>query len=167
MTFFSVINIDLLTSSLRLDRIINKNITFITLNSFSANRLIGYQYGLEVWINHPFVGKGIGNVDISSISRTKDIHNGWIKNLAESGIGIFLFLLGFIIYPIRKGWRYIKKFKNDVTIYFFLILSGGALLTLFEPNVIFNSFKNSSIWWLSLAVILCKIKHFNPVNEKI
>ena len=161
---FGALNIDLIISSLRFDRLDNQQITFNTLNYFSANRLIGYQYGLEIWVNNPFTGKGIGNVDLSSISNVKDIHNFWVKTLAESGILTCLFLLAFISYPIRIGLKYINRFKNEVTIYFFIIVSGGALLTLFEPNVIFNSFKNSSIWWFSLAVMLSKIKQFNRVK---
>lgn len=158
LSAFAYYNIDLIISSLRIERILGNEINFSTLNSFSANRLAGYQYGFEVWLDNPLFGKGQGNVDISSIAFVKDIHNFWIKTLAESGIFTFFFLISFVIYPIYKAWRYLRKYDDDILLYSLLVLVAGFVQTFFEPNVIFGSFQNSAIWWFALALALSRIQ---------
>lgn len=145
VTLFTVYNLEEITTSLRFDRLGSNN-SAGNLNDFSANRLVGMQYGIEKWLSAPLTGNGIGNVNVSKITGANEIHNFWIRTLAESGILPTLFLLLFVLSLLYKS----RKYGTDNGISFSILL-GGFIMTFFEPNALFGSFQNYAIWWLAVG----------------
>ncbi|MCB0747831.1 MAG: hypothetical protein KDC90_10255, partial [Ignavibacteriae bacterium] len=95
---------------------------------------------------------GIKNVNIEAIAFVDEIHNFWIKTIAESGLVVFSFYVVFV-YLIFKKIRNIG-IKNNIYYLTFLLILAGLIETMFEPNALFGSFQNSAVWWLGVAVIL-------------
>ena len=156
--FFVFNSLELITQSLRFDRLIGKSLDFETLNSFSANRLEGYSFGLKSWLENPFFGNGVKNVWFYTDGKPTEIHNFWIKTLAESGLLAFLFFAFFVSKLYKSS---VKKLKEPVYLKYRLIIIGGLIATLFEPNAVFGSFQNYAIWWLVASVVLSKTFNFD------
>jgi hypothetical protein len=162
IVFLVISNLELVVSQLRIDRL-ESGYGGDTLNQFSSDRVVGYVYGIQQWMDNPVFGKGIKNVNIEAIAFVDEIHNFWIKTLAESGTIVFLFYIVFIAL-IFKNINAINN-KKEIFIIFLLLIIAGIIETMFEPNVIFGSFQNSAVWWLGVAVILSNSNKIqNQVN---
>jgi hypothetical protein len=144
-------NLNFISEKLRFDRL-ETGYGDDSLNQFSSDRIVGYKYGLEQWLDFPIFGKGIKNVNIEAIAFVDEIHNFWIKTIAESGLVVFSFYVVFV-YLIFKKIRNIG-IKNNIYYLTFLLILAGLIETMFEPNALFGSFQNSAVWWLGVAVIL-------------
>lgn len=142
---------------LRIDRI-ESGVNASTLDDFSANRIVGFRYGIERWLESPFFGAGYINVSYEGvILEGMDIHNFWIKMLAEYGIIPIIFYLIFVFQIVRSASQFKLRGKDSRIV--FLVLVGGLFTTMFEPNAIFGSFQNSAIWWFCAAIVLVEQKN--------
>lgn len=158
LVFFLFVSthIDYLAEHLRFDRISSSSNQTDALNHFSAGRIGTYIFAFEKFFESPLTGHGFGNVQIHGI----DIHNLWLRMLAEGGLFLPLLFLLFI-YKALKSSRFSVQ-KNDIAgrqleydrFILQLIIWSGILASLFEPNTLLGTFQNSCIWWVSLGCLL-------------
>lgn len=146
-----VSNINLVTKQLRIDAL-SGGITEESLNQFSSDRVVGNIYGIQQWLDSPFFGNGLRNVNIQKVAFVDEIHNFWIKTLAESGIFVCLFYILFIIILFINSYQIIGR--QHYKLIFILVLISGIVETMFEPRVLFDAFQNSAVWWFGVAAIL-------------
>ncbi len=145
------LNIDIVYERLRIN-FLSGGIQEESLNNFSSDRVVGYIYGIQQWLDSPFFGNGLKNVNIQKVAFVDEIHNFWIKTLSESGIFVCLFYIFFIIMLFIKSYKIIGR--QHYKLIFTLVLFSGIVETMFEPRVLFDAFQNSAVWWFGVAVIL-------------
>jgi len=115
-----------------------------------AMRLNYWQESLNVIKAHPFVGVGLGNLNLQM---SRYAHNSYLQILAEMGL-LGLLSFAWIVYAVFKsGFKNLKQslYKNQIA---GLLTSSTVFLihnfldfTFFLPEV-------SLIWWLALGLIL-------------
>jgi len=135
----------LMASHLRLDRLYNAewsntNSIYLSLNWFSAGRLDQYMFGIERFIECPLIGCGLGEVDYHGF----EIHNVYIRLLAEGGLILFTIILIPIFYIL----------STPANPFFRAVLISALIGGLFEPNLIFGNFGISIPFWIIATYVL-------------
>ncbi|WP_448213561.1 O-antigen ligase family protein [Colwellia sp. MEBiC06753] len=142
---FSLINSDMLTVHLRLDRL-----TQASSADFSAGRLDHYTMAFNM-INGPLdllFGFGPhGYKQYFSLQHvSNEIHNVWLRLFIEYGVFLPLFILGYLAYSFLVFYQRHRLQKKVIGILIVLICS--LFPTLVEPNAIIFSYQNYLLWWL-------------------
>jgi O-antigen ligase len=146
--------INQLEEHLRIDRLFENKSTFEALDHFSADRLSGYLYAVNAFLERPITGYGFGNV----IYDGREIHNVWLRLLVEAGILLPTVFLYIIANSIKSVKMLMQKNRSSSTSAdtvisansgqsLSLVLIGGVVISFLEPNVLVGSFQNTAIWW--------------------
>ena len=141
----------------------------------TKSRLMMYQYGINAWEQHPWVGIGYENYNFYSGQRYyyglydfslnwPEVNNFPLKILVELGIiGFFLFL-SFVIYFFYYVFEALKKTKD---VFWKAVLRGyiaGAVgisvVLLFSSNI------TRVFLWVSLGIFMAIIKVINKEEDQ-
>jgi hypothetical protein len=169
-----------LDQHLRFDRLPQENKGDIeALDSFSAGRVHGAIYSLNLAMKSPVLGHGFGT--IKSTGGAGEIHNVWLRLWVESGVALPIALAALIFallrqsrYCIKSGSFNTESYKaadirqeslaRDMAITSITVLLGGVLISFFSPRTILGAFQNSAIWWVC-AGTLCGL--FDLARKKV
>ncbi|MGB3831166.1 MAG: O-antigen ligase family protein [Mesorhizobium sp.] len=130
-------------------------------SNLSAGRIDTYFGGIEIWKQAPIFGVGPGNAKIFvNNSQFVNVHNVWIRLLAEGGI--FLFLSSIIVFFLILGMVFNRKphfYGYNLENYINwpngrLVIISGLVLSLVEPQVIFGSFNANATFWTAVWLVL-------------
>lgn len=130
---------NLMSLHLRLDRINNVdwsniNSIYSSFNWLSAGRLDHYVFGIERFIDCPLFGCGLGEVDYHGL----EIHNVYIRILAEGGLILFTVMMIPVFFLVR----------TPTNPFFRVTLISALIGGFFEPNFIFGNFGISIPFWI-------------------
>lgn len=156
---------------LRIDRLQGSGETQLqTLDKFSAGRITSYQYALQKWIESPIIGHGYGG---EAKIGAKEIHNMWLKLLAEGGILLFAVFAYFCFRLIKTTPFKLEKLNNPkykiikynrIDYILWPILIQGMILTMFEPNAVLGTFQTSALWWVVAGAYLAQIRLYSRIS---
>jgi hypothetical protein len=161
-----LINADI-ASHLRLDRVLDSSSNNVkTIDHFSAGRISNYLFAVDKWLESPVFGHGYGNVQVKD---SGEIHNLWLRLLAEGGI----FLFGAFLYfcfrvmkdvffnnEIKRQPNIKNRFHRTIKNLFWVVLIQGFILSMFEPRILMGSFQVSALWWIVIGACLGQnVKH--------
>ena len=130
---------------------------------FTANRVTSLRTGIEKIQERPLTGHGLKRIRIKyeayGKTRYSEIHNLWIKWAAYTGIFGPIMMAVVVIAILRIGiknlsvsWRLARD--RMATVSLCLILTVGAITTMFEPNVLIGSFQLTALWWAAAGCAL-------------
>lgn len=137
-----------------------RNLEFNSFNEASlaqltTGRVLTYAYALSIFSTSPLTG--VGQVTAIHPEWNLQIHNTYLRILAESGIFSFIFLLMIIRKLINDMFKNSKRFAVSPSFENLpnvnLVVIAGFILALVEPNVIFGSFNANIIFWTSVWII--------------
>jgi hypothetical protein len=168
---FLISNSDI-ASHLRLDRILDPSSNNVsTLDHFSAGRISNYLFAIEKWLESPVFGHGYGNVEVI---KGAEIHNLWLRLLAEGGIflfGAFLYFCyrvtreAFFNNKIKKQPNTKSRFHHAIRNLFLVVFLQGFILSMFEPRILMGSFQVSALWWIVIGACCGQnVKHKREIH---
>ena len=159
------------------------------INRLSGNRLLHYDYAMNLIIDNPLVGVGVGNARITSNGPSEglEIHNVFLRGGAELGILFMIILFVPILYALSLWIRQFQMKRllfggrslldSDLrinTIYVvssLIIILSGLIVAFVEPRFIYGGVGQSWVWWISLSIFIFNIKNmicsFNSSYRKI
>lgn len=162
-----------LDKHLRLNRLEtgkNSELSMDKLDHFSAGRITTYMYGIDKWLESPLFGHGFGQVDVI---KGHEIHNLWLRLLAEAGPALPIFFFLGIVNIIRHAIKVTKntqiedKQEQTKLIILSVIVLQGLLISFLEPRMLLGSFQNCAIWWAACGAALASTQKLkNAQNNK-
>jgi len=155
-------------------------------NSTSVrSRLQLYRHALDVFINRPVMGSGIGSyyavlpsaVDGSYASQKTDVvyrypHNIFFEAIAETGLMGFVWIALLLVYPIYNAYKVLYRHITDKKlINAYQIKYVTTSLALYINAVIISQFSSdiSGNYWIALfaGVLLGQVKEFKTQYKNI
>lgn len=142
---------------------------FTVLNTLSTGRLESYVGALYHFLESPLLGKGpVEATVVVKMVQVVSVHNLWLRQLAESGIIVFLPLLVLTLHVVLLALE--SPIKNDTKQRDlawppsrFVILC-GLIMALVEPSVIIGSFNTNAVIWTAIWMVLAR-RRAQPLHQ--
>jgi len=137
-----------------IDLRMQKTKKIFTTGSSDWSRLQMFPISLNIWINHPLFGVGVGNITKSPANYLKmEAHNMYLNILTETGILgfiIFIILIFFSWKAICKSTFISKKYNNEQMYW----LSKGLKITFFTILLIgfLTNGQTDKLLWLIMGL---------------
>lgn len=113
----------------------------VNLSTF-AIRLIHIKWGLELWMESPWIGCGLGkHMWISQLPEAPAIHNYYVGILAETGILGFTFYSACVLLAIVVGTRFLRR----------MLAEGQQLLGYFTESLLVIIFSAMMVFLTSMG----------------
>ena len=157
----------MLTDSLRFNRLLTSEVTMKQIDHFSAGRISGYLFAIDLATKEPLFGYGFGHEKVkyeTQFESGKEIHNLWLKLLVEGGIFLplsFLMFSSYVLIKINRNVKYllITSANNVEFVALYCVFISGIIISMFEPNALIGSLQVSAIWWAAIGSLLGLIDH--------
>jgi O-antigen ligase len=120
--------------------------------------------GVEIAADHPLAGVGVGGFERAYTERRESkgpspldaSHTTPVTVAAETGVvglGIFLWLVGAVLFVALRGWRATRSFADNAR-----IVGGVCLAAVFTHSLFYNAFFEDPLTWelLALAVLAAR-----------
>jgi O-antigen ligase len=158
---------DELLNHLRLNRILDASDNDSrALDHFSAGRITTYLFAIEKWIESPIIGHGYGQVEVV---KGHDIHNLWLRILAEGGIFLFGSFLYFCYKAVKKTprnkamtshlMRKIPRYQRP-DFMLWVIICQGLIMSMLEPRILLGSFQVCAMWWVAVGALQAQYQKY-------
>lgn len=141
-------------NQLRLDPASSSSAAY--LDRLSSGRVTGYLESWTLFVEHPLTGVGAGAAEVSSGlgQGTNEIHNLWLRLLAEGGLTLFaavLLVVGSIVRSAHKAVVHAVQTRDRaqqaIAVGALGSIIAGIVATMVEPGVILGSMFIASAWW--------------------
>jgi len=147
--------------------------SYQSINEFSSYRLEDYVAAYDLFWAKP-LGHGFGNsvqILMQEYQQTTELHNVWLRLLADGGILLLLSSLSVVIYLFVRFLRSIRprvlkrvraglpvrdpmKRRQLMLVVCSSILLAGLSISMFAPRTPIGVFQNSAMWWGSAGTIV-------------
>ncbi len=147
--------------------------TSVIKDTATKGHLLSIKAGLNIMLDNPLLGVGIGNYDLHYLRYTNDIrmiprtaHNSYLAIGSEAGIFTMLLFIIFHILAFVSLWKTAKKQNDEGNInnLYFIAAVAGAL-TVFCIIGLFHALQIQKYLWILLA-LAGKFPEKNVLSDK-
>ena len=140
------------------------NVNVEELDRFASGRVDGYQEGLRIFGERPWLGYGIRSEGtlLTTIDKTTnlpeliEIHNLWLKWGVYFGAAAPLGLGAMAVVVLWTAWRAWREGTGRERRYAFalgVVVGLGLVASMFEPNALAGNFRYTAIWWAAAGAV--------------